>query len=133
MKFMTIRTNPPAPGHLIRQQVLKKFSLRQADLAAAMGVSKVRLNLIINGKAPVTTEMALRLAKVTGTEAEYWLRLQLDHQLHRARARLGAEIDRLAVITNTGPLPEAPALPGVECRWAASTSESRRDCDPGAV
>jgi antitoxin HigA-1 len=121
---MTIRTNPPAPGHLIRHQVLKKFSLRQADLAAAMGVSKVRLNLIINGKAPVTPEMALRLAKVTATDAEYWLRLQLDHQLHRVRARLGAEIDRLAVIINTTPLPDDASATNPDERANSNVSDS---------
>ena len=43
---------------------------KQAQLAAAMGVSKVRICQIINGRAPVTTEMALRLAVVSGNRAQ---------------------------------------------------------------
>jgi addiction module HigA family antidote len=60
---MTITTKPPAPGDLIRDQILKRFALRQADLASAKGISKVRLNLIINKKAPLTPEMAFRFDK----------------------------------------------------------------------
>lgn len=96
---MALVTRPPAPGDLIRHQILNKFSLRQADLAAAMKVSKVRLNLIINKKAPLTPEMALRLARVTSTEAEYWLARQMEFELARARTHLSDELDGLTPVT----------------------------------
>jgi addiction module HigA family antidote len=108
---MTITTKPPAPGDLIRHQILKRFALRQADLASAMGISKVRLNLIINTKAPITPEMALRLAKVTSTEAEYWLGHQVEYELHRARTRLSGELDELVVVTKAVPEPKRRNAP----------------------
>lgn len=95
---MTIHVQPPAPGDLIRSQVLTKFALRQSDLAAAMGISKVRLNLIINRKAPLTPEMALRLAVVTDTAVEYWLASQVDYELFRAEQRLSGELSELTVL-----------------------------------
>jgi addiction module HigA family antidote len=69
--------------------------IKQADLANAMGVSKVRINQILNGHAPITPEMALRLAKVTGTAAHDWLALQRDFDLHRAQRRLARELQKL--------------------------------------
>jgi plasmid maintenance system antidote protein VapI len=63
-----------------------------------MRVSKVRLNPIINKKAPLTPEMALGLAKVTATDAGYRLRAEADYELDRARDRLGSDLDDLPVL-----------------------------------
>jgi len=80
------------------------MGLRQSDLARAMGISTVRLNQIINGHAPITPEMALRLGKVTGTEPEYWLSLQSDLDLFDARVRLGERLDSLPTLASTCPM-----------------------------
>jgi len=78
--------------------VLEQMPIRQADFARAMGISTVRLNQILNGRAPITPEMALRLARVTGSSPEYWLALQNDWSLHKTRARLRTELDKLPVL-----------------------------------
>ena len=77
---------------------LRILGVRQADLAAAMKVSRVRINQIVNGHAPITPQMALRLAKVTGTKPEFWLDLQTQFDLHRSRAELAGELEELRVL-----------------------------------
>jgi addiction module HigA family antidote len=95
---MTTITSPPPPGLVLRHKILNRSKVRQADLARAMGVSRVRLSQILNGHAPISVEMALRLAHVTGTEAEYWLTLQMEFGLFRARSRLAVTLEALATI-----------------------------------
>ena len=99
-----LRTKPPLPGSIIRHKIVSRMGLRQSDLARAMGISTVRLNQIINGHAPITPEMALRLGKVTGTEPEYWLSLQSDLDLFDARVRLGERLDSLPTLASTCPM-----------------------------
>jgi addiction module HigA family antidote len=89
---MTLRTLPPLPGAVLRHQIINRMGIRQAALAHAMGISPVRINQIINGHAPITPEMALRIGKVTGTEPEYWLALQSEFDLFRTRRRLEGEL-----------------------------------------
>jgi addiction module HigA family antidote len=95
--MMALQTFPPAPGSVLRRK-LTELRLRQSDLARSMGVSAVRINQIINGRAPITPEMSLRLGAVTSTPAEYWLGLQRDFDLFRARRRLGSELELLGSI-----------------------------------
>jgi addiction module HigA family antidote len=95
---------PPLPGAVLRHKVLSRLKMRQADLARAMGVSTVRVNHIVNGKAPITPEMALRLERATNTDAAYWLALQMEFSLCRARRRLALELQKLQ------PVPGSPLL-----------------------
>ncbi len=94
---------PTLPGAVLRHQILKRLAIRQADLAHAMGVSTVRINHIVMGKAPITVEMALRLGKVTNTAPEYWLALQTEYSLHHARRRHARMLEKLQ------PLNEQPS------------------------
>ena len=89
---------PPSPGVVIRNQILRRLKLRQADLARAMDVSTVTVNHIVNGKTPITAGMAVRLGRVTGTSPDYWLGLQRDLDLFRAKRRLRAVLDRLPIL-----------------------------------
>ena len=77
-----------------------------------MGISKVRISQIVNGHAPISTEMALRLAKVTRTSPEEWLTLQMAYDLYRTRERLKSQLDRLRHLTtaaqHSGTEPEEP-------------------------
>jgi antitoxin HigA-1 len=95
---MTVQAMPPLPGAVLRHRILKRLGLKQAELAQAMGVSKVRINQIVNGHAPITPEMALRLGRVTDTAPEYWLRLQCEFELHVANERLGKTLAELPVL-----------------------------------
>src|SRR3972149_11383720 len=64
---------PPHPGEMLLEEFLKPLGITQSAFAARLGVSFPRLNEIINGKRSVTPDTALRLARVTGMSADFWL------------------------------------------------------------
>lgn len=92
---MSLRTVPAMPGSVIRHRILENGKIRQSDLARAMGVSAVRINHIVNGKAPITPAMAVRLAHALGEEPRYWLLLQAEYDLYREVERLGDVLNKL--------------------------------------
>lgn len=73
--------NPPHPGHSIKDACLEPLGLSVTEGAKALGVSRVALSRVINGKAGISPEMALRLAKAFGSSPETWLRMQLAYDL----------------------------------------------------
>ena len=90
------REPPPiSPGEVLREDFLSKSGVTQEQLAAALGVSRVTVNQLLNDRRDVTAEMALRLAQVLSTTPEYWLNLQTKVNLYRARRRKGPEIGLL--------------------------------------
>jgi len=74
--------NPPHPGEVLRDTVLAELSV--TDFARRLGVSRVALSRVINGRAAVSAEMALRLSAALGGSAESWLRMQAAYDLWRA-------------------------------------------------
>jgi antitoxin HigA-1 len=93
---------PTHPGEMLLEEFLKPLEISQSAFAIRLGVSFPRLNEIVRGKRSVTPDTALRLARVTGMSAEFWLGLQLDWDLwHVLRSSEAKEIAKLA------PLPRA--------------------------
>jgi addiction module HigA family antidote len=89
---------PITPGEVLRESVLVRFGITQDRLADALGVSRFSVNQIVNSKRAVTSEMALRLARVTSTSPEFWLNLQRDTDIYEARRRLGKVVLSLKVL-----------------------------------
>jgi addiction module HigA family antidote len=77
--------NPPHPGTLVREECINPLGLTVTDAAAALGVTRQALNNVINGKAGISPEMAIRLAQAFGSTAEFWLGLQMDYDLAQAQ------------------------------------------------
>ena len=75
---------PTHPGEMLLEEFLKPMGITQSDFAVRLGVSFPRLNEVIKQRRGVTPDTALRLAKVLGTSAEFWLGLQLDWDLWNA-------------------------------------------------
>ena len=75
---------PPHPGTSIRYDCLEPLGLSITDGAKALGVSRKQLSTIMNGRAGISAEMAIRLEKAFGGEAETWLRLQTAYDLAQA-------------------------------------------------
>lgn len=91
-----VREFPPAsPGEVLRKQVLEGMDLNQDTLAKALGVSRLTVNQVLNGRRGVSAEMALRLAHVLDTSAEMWLNLQAKIDLYEARRKIAAELAEL--------------------------------------
>ena len=87
---------PTHPGEMLLEEFLKPMGASQSEFASRLGVSFPRLNEIIRGKRGVTPDTALRLAKVLGMSADFWLGLQLDWDLwHAMRSKKAEEIEHL--------------------------------------
>src|SRR5262245_57804704 len=64
---------PTSPGEMLLEEFIKPLGITQSALAARLGVSFPRLNDVIHGRRAVTPDTALRLARVVGMSADFWL------------------------------------------------------------
>jgi antitoxin HigA-1 len=76
--------NPSHPGRVVRSRCLDALNLTVTDAAAGLGVSRQALNNLVNEKAAMSADMAIRLEKGFGMKAEMWLSLQLAYDLAHA-------------------------------------------------
>jgi addiction module HigA family antidote len=77
--------NPPHPGEIIKELCLEPLGLTVTRAAEALGVSRKTLSAILNGRAGISPEMAIRLAMAFDTSAESWLNQQVQYDLWLAR------------------------------------------------
>ena len=68
--------NPPHPGLSVRHDCIEPLGLTITETARVLGVTRQALNNLVNGKAAISPEMAIRLDKAFGGGADTWLRLQ---------------------------------------------------------
>ena len=85
--------NPPHPGEIIREFCVEPLDLTVTEAAEALGVTRKTLSTLLNGRAGISPEMALRLSKVFGRTPEGWLRLQLQFDLWKVEQSI--DISRL--------------------------------------
>ena len=76
--------NPPHPGRMVREEILQPLGLNVTSGAKVLGVSRQALNNLVNQRAGISPEMAIRLAKAFGSTAQTWLRLQSNYDLAQA-------------------------------------------------
>jgi len=76
--------NPPHPGEVLRELCLRPLGLTVTEAALALGVSRKTLSAILNSRAGVSPEMAIRLSMAFNTTPESWLNQQLQYDLCRA-------------------------------------------------
>jgi addiction module HigA family antidote len=89
--------NPPHPGEVIRELCLEPLGLTVTRAAEALGVSRKALSELLNGRAGVSPEMAIRLGIAFDTTPESWLEMQLQYDLWQAKKRAGKlKVKRLA-------------------------------------
>ena len=79
------------PGEYLRE-LLEELELSQSAFARNVGVSTMRISHIVNGKRPVTAEMALLFGKAFGQTPQYWLNLQTDYDLKTAEKALRTKL-----------------------------------------
>ncbi|MGD0370046.1 MAG: HigA family addiction module antitoxin, partial [Acidobacteriaceae bacterium] len=97
--------NPPHPGEVLRALCLEPMNLTVTDAARSLGVSRKALSSILNGRAGISPEMAIRLSIAFHTSAESWLNQQVQYDLWHAeknRKRIHVatrSLDRLAKAT----------------------------------
>lgn len=88
--------NPPHPGKLLLEGYMKPLNLTISEFALKLGMSRKCLSEIINGKAGISTEMALKIEKSLKSRAGFWLDLQQEYDLWQARQYVN--LDNVEVI-----------------------------------
>ena len=86
--------NPTHPGLIIRDDVLPELQLSVNEAAAQLGVSRVTLSRVINGRSAITAEMALRVGKWVGNGPEIWLRMHGQYDLFQAKKKGGLKVKK---------------------------------------
>lgn len=80
--------NPPHPGEIIKEDIIPGLAITVTEAASQLGVSRNTLSRVINGKAAISADMAIRLEKWTsGPSADDWLKMQAAYDLWQARQR----------------------------------------------
>lgn len=89
--------NPPHPGEVLRALCLDPLNLTVTEAARSLGVSRKTLSSILNGRAGISPEMAVRLSIAFDTSSESWLNQQLQYDLwHAERRRKRLHVVRLS-------------------------------------
>ena len=81
--------NPPHPGEVLRELCIEPLNLTVTEAADALGVSRKTLSAILNGRAGISPEMAIRLSKAFDTSPESWLNQQMQYDLWQAEQEVG--------------------------------------------
>ena len=84
---MISRRKPTHPGEILREDIIKPLGLTVTDAAKCLGVTRKTLSALINCKASVSPEMAVRIAKATRTSPESWLYMQAKLDLWLAERK----------------------------------------------
>ncbi len=79
--------NPPHPGKIVKQKCLEPLALSITRGAEILGVTRLTLSKLVNGKNGVSPEIAIRLSKAFGSSPEVWLGPQLDYDLAKAEKK----------------------------------------------
>jgi len=89
--------NPPHPGEIIKELCLEPLGVSVTAAAKALGVSRKTLSTILNGRAGISPEMAIRLSIAFETSAESWLNQQSQYDLWQAeQTRDSLHVSRLS-------------------------------------
>jgi len=77
--------NPPHPGQIVKHECLEPLTLSITKAAEILGVTRLTLSNLINGKNGISPEMSIRLSKAFGSTPEVWLGIQMDYDLAQAK------------------------------------------------
>lgn len=94
--------NPPHPGETLREDVLPALGLTVTDAAAQLGVTRAALSRVLNGRAAISPEMALRIEQwldiENGGRADAWLAEQTSYDLWQARKSFKQKVQRAELV-----------------------------------
>lgn len=81
--------DPAHPGEILKELCLDPLELTVTQVAQTLGVARKTLSELVNGRAGVSPEMAIRLAKAFRTTPDFWMNLQKQYDLWHARQKMG--------------------------------------------
>ena len=80
-----IQYSPPHPGEILLEFYFEPLQLSVTDASGKLFISRPRLSDIVNGKAGISPQMALKLSRAFNTTPQYWMNLQMNYDLWLAR------------------------------------------------
>ena len=92
---MTRMHNPPHPGEVLKDGVFSDSEMTVTEFAERLGVTRVALSRVLNGRAGVSAEMAVRLAAALGGSAESWLHMQASFDLWQAEKAMKRDVAKI--------------------------------------
>ncbi len=92
---MTRTVRPTHPGEMLREDFMPDYALSVAGLAGALGVTRQTINELIRERRALSPEMALRLARLFGNSADFWLNAQRAVDLWDAAQTIGDQVERI--------------------------------------
>ena len=99
---------PAHPGQFIRMEVIEPLGLSVTDAAKVLGVTRPALSALLNGRAALSPEMALRIEKAFGPKMDTLLRMQTAYEIAEARGREG-DIKVKRYVAKERPVPAPPS------------------------
>jgi addiction module HigA family antidote len=87
--------NPPHPGAVLRDGVFSDSDITVTGFAERLGITRVMLSRVLNQKAGISADMAVRLATALGTSPESWLHMQANYDLWQAEKSLKREVAKI--------------------------------------
>ena len=101
---MTRMHNPPHPGETLREDIFPALGVTVKEAAEQLGVARPTLSKVLNGRAAISPEMALRIEKWLGVEnggrADIWLAEQAAYDLWQARSKFNADIQQIQLVAS---------------------------------
>ncbi len=94
-----MQRRPTHPGEMLREDFLSDYGLTVAGLAEALGVSRQTVNELLRERRAVSPEMALRLSRLFGNSAEFWLNAQRAVDLWDAAQAISSDVERIKPLT----------------------------------
>ena len=87
--------NPPHPGIFLNETVIKPLAIGVTETAQRLGMSRTALSRVLNGKAGISPDLAVRLERAGQSTARFWVNLQANYDLWRAMNRRQPEVSLL--------------------------------------
>jgi addiction module HigA family antidote len=93
----TMIHNHPHPGEYLKEMVFEPLGLSVTDTAASLAITRVALSRVLNGKAGISPDLAVRLEKAGVSTARFWVNLQANYDLWKAMQRKQPRIRALPI------------------------------------
>ena len=90
-----LQRRPIHPGEILREDFMPDYDLSVSGLASALGVSRQSVNELVRERRAVSSEMALRLARLFGNSPELWLNLQRSVDLWDAQVAIADQVRQI--------------------------------------
>ncbi len=96
---MLKRNLPPVhPGEILREEYIKERGLTITEVAKGLGIARANLSAIINERAGISTEMAVKLSEAFGNTTQFWVNLQTNYEVWHAERKVNRQVIRHFVL-----------------------------------